>query len=188
MAKVIVVLADGFEEIEAVSVIDILRRAEVEVVVAGLRDSLIKGAQGLMIKPDCALESLDGDDFEMIVLPGGTQGARNILNDAVCDRLLRKFAEEDKYIAAICAAPFVLAEKGLLKGCMATSYPGFKDIVEKDAEYQEAIVVVDENIITSRGPATAAEFAFTLVELLVEEDTAEKLREGMLFSYVDDED
>jgi len=186
MAKVIVILADGFEEIEAVSVIDILRRADIHVCVAGLRDGFIKGAQGLIIKPDSTLEDVDEDEYDMIVLPGGTVGARNILNSKEADSILRKYKEEDKYIAAICAAPFVLAEKGLLDGCMATSYPSFRSKVEPDCEYQEAIVVVDENIITSRGPGTAAEFGFTLVELLVEEDTAQKLREAMLFSEDDD--
>lgn len=182
MAKVIVVLAEGFEEIEAVSVIDILRRAEVEVCVAGIKEGDVKGAQGLIVKPDALLSDVNSGGYDMVVLPGGTVGARNILNDETADKILRKFADEEKYIAAICAAPFVLAEKGLLEGRMATSYPSFRDKVERGCDYQEALVVVDENIITSRGPATAAEFAFTLVELLVEEDTAEKLREGMLFN------
>jgi len=182
MGKVIVLLAEGFEEIEAVSVIDVLRRADIEVCVAGLKDGHIKGAHGLMIKPDAALEDIDEDNFDMVVLPGGATGANNISASKDADELLRKYAKEEKYIAAICAAPAVLAEKGLLKGCMATSYPSFREVVEKDSDYHEAVVVVDENIITSRGPATAAEFAFTLVEVLVEEDTAEKLREGMLFN------
>lgn len=188
MAKVIVVLADGFEEIEAVSVIDILRRAEVEVCAAGLSSAVVKGAQGILITPDAALSEVNADEYDMIVLPGGSVGARNILEDETADSILRKFAKEEKYIAAICAAPHVLAEKGLLNGCMATSYPGFKEKVAKNSDYHEAIVVVDENIVTSRGPATAAEFAFTLVELLVEEDTAEKLREAMLFNYVEEEE
>ncbi|ADD67111.1 DJ-1 family protein [Denitrovibrio acetiphilus DSM 12809] len=182
MGKVIVVLADGFEEIEAVSVIDILRRADVEVCAAGVKDGNVKGAHGLIVKPDSTLEDIDEDDYDMIVLPGGAVGAENIGKSKDADDILRKFKKDDKYIAAICAAPKILADKGLLNGCMATSYPSFKDAVAKDSDYQEAIVVVDENIITSRGPATAAEFAFTLVELLVEEDTAEKLREGMLFT------
>lgn len=186
MAKVIVILADGFEEIEAVSIIDILRRAKVEVCAAGLKDLMVKGAHGLVVKADATLEDIDEDEYDMVVLPGGTQGAKNIAASSSADALLRKFAKEEKYLAAICAAPFVLAEKKLLNGCMATSYPAFREIVEKDSDYQEAVVVVDENIVTSRGPATAAEFAFTLVELLVEEDTAQMLREGMLFT--DDEE
>ena len=181
MAKVIVLLADGFEEIEAVSVIDILRRAEVDVCVTGLKEGMVQGAHGLLIKPDKFLEDVEEDDYDMVVLPGGGTGAKNIAASKDADALLRKFAEEEKFIAAICAAPYVLAEKKLLKGCMATSYPTFRDVVEADSDYQEAIVVVDENIITSRGPSTAAEFAFTLVELLVEEDTAQKLRDAMLF-------
>ncbi|PLX65925.1 MAG: DJ-1 family protein [Denitrovibrio sp.] len=182
MSKVIVVLADGFEEIEAVSVIDILRRAELDVCVVCIKEGLVKGQQGLAVMPDAELKDINEDEYDMIVLPGGSGGARNILNDDVADKILRKFKAEEKYIAAICAAPFVLAEKGLLAGCLATSYPTFRSKVETDCDYQNAVVVVDETIITSRGPATAAEFAFTLVELLVEEDTAENLREAMLFS------
>lgn len=181
MAKVMVLLAEGFEEIEAVTVIDILRRAEVEVCVAGISEGPVNGAQGIVIQPDSTLAEINGDDYDMVVLPGGSAGARNIAKSDEADSILRKFAKEEKYIGAICAAPAVLAEKGILEGRLATSYPGFKDKVASHSEYQEAIVVVDENIVTSRGPATAAEFAFTLVELLVEEDTAEKLREAMLF-------
>ena len=188
MAKVIVLLADGFEEIEAVTVLDILRRTEVEIHSAGLYAGLIKGAQGILMQPDKVLSDVNPDDYDMVVLPGGVEGARNILNDETADVLLRKFAAEEKYIAAICAAPYVLGEKGILNGCMATSYPGFKEKVAKHSDYQEAIVVVDENIVTSRGPATAAEFAFTLVELLLEEDTAEKLREAMLYNFMEEEE
>ena len=187
MAKVIVVLAEGFEEIEAVTVIDILRRAEVEVCVAGIGEGAVKGAQGILITPDSALSAVQAEEYDMMVLPGGSLGARNIAKDPEADRILRSFAEQEKYIGAICAAPAVLAEKGLLEEKLATSYPGFKSKVAPHSDYQEAIVVVDENIVTSRGPATAAEFAFTLVELLVEEDTAEKLREAMLFNLEDDE-
>jgi len=187
MAKVIVIVADGFEEIEAVSVIDILRRADVEVSVTGIKDGYATGAQNIVIRPDTTLEDIDEDDYDMVVLPGGTVGARNINKSREADLLIRKFAEEEKYIAAICAAPYVLAEKGILKGCMATSYPGFREKVEKDSEYVEAVVVVDENIITSRGPATAAEFGFTLVELLVSEEKAEELREAMLFNYMNED-
>lgn len=187
MAKVLVLLAEGFEEIEAVTVVDILRRAEIEVCVAGIDDGLVKGAHGILVKSDRLLEDVDEDDYDMVVLPGGSKGAKNILESGDADRLIRKFAGEEKFIAAICAAPYVLAEKGILDGCMATSYPSFKEKIENECDYLEAVVVVDENIITSRGPGTAAEFAFTLVELLVEEDTAAKLREAMLFTSDDEE-
>lgn len=182
MAKVIVLLADGFEEIEAVSVIDILRRANVDVCVAGVSKGDIKGAHNIIVKPDAYLSEVLDDEYDMVVLPGGTKGAVNISESTNADRLIKRLAAEEKYIAAICAAPYVLVEKGVLEGKMATSYPSFQEKVEYGCEYQDAIVVVDENIITSRGPGTAAEFAFTLVELLVEEDTAESLREGMLFN------
>jgi len=181
MAKAAVILAEGFEEIEAVTVIDILRRADLDVRIAGLQEGLCEGGHGIFIETDCTVEDISVDDCDMIILPGGGAGARRIAEDRTVDSLLREFAKETKYVAAICAAPFVLAEKGILNGCMATSYPSFKEEVETDCEYHEAVVVVDENIITSRGPATAAEFAFTLVELLLEEDTAENLREAMLF-------
>lgn len=182
MSKVMVILAEGFEEIEAVSVIDILRRAQIETNSVGLRVGPVRGARGIEIMPDKAMAEIDEADYDMIVLPGGMPGAKNLNASADVERILKKFSEDDKFIAAICAAPFVLAEKGVLKGCMATSYPTFKEAVSKDSDYQTAAVVVDENIITSRGPATAAEFALTLVELLKDEETAQRLRGGMLFS------
>jgi 4-methyl-5(b-hydroxyethyl)-thiazole monophosphate biosynthesis len=121
------------------------------------------------------------ENYEMIVLPGGMPGASNINGSSDVDSVLKSFKENGKYIAAICAAPYVLAEKGLLNGCMATSYPSFKEKVEIDSEYKEERVVVDGNIITSRGPATAAEFAFKLVELLKNKECSDKIRKSMLF-------
>lgn len=182
MSKVMVIIADGFEEIEAVSVIDILRRAQIETDAVSLGGDSVKSSRGLTIVPDKKVQDINSGEYDMIVLPGGMPGAKNINESADVEKILKKFAAEEKFIAAICAAPFVLAEKGILKGCMATSYPSFKEIVEKYSDYQDAAIVVDENIVTSRGPATAAEFAFTLVELLKDEETAEKLREGMLFT------
>lgn len=183
MAKVMVILADGYEEIEAVSVVDILRRAQIETDIIGLKDGAVKSSRNMKIMPDKVISDIIADEYDMIVLPGGMPGAKHINESAEVAEILKQFDAEEKFIAAICASPFVLAEKGILKGCMATSYPSVKELVEKVSDYQEAGVVVDEHIITSRGPATAAEFAFTLVELLKDDNTAENLRKAMLFDY-----
>lgn len=183
MKKVMVILADGFEEIEAVSVIDILRRAMLHVDIVALKEGAVKSARNMLIMPDTVVSAVNADEYEMIVLPGGMPGAKNIDENEKVGEILKKFNEQEKFIAAICAAPFVLAKRGILDGKMATSYPTFRDEVGKVSDYQEAGIVVDEHIITSRGPATAAEFAFTLVELLKDEETAERLRETMLFQY-----
>ncbi|MGE4317516.1 MAG: DJ-1 family glyoxalase III [Deferribacterales bacterium] len=182
MSKVIVVLADGFEEIEAVSVIDILRRAEIETDVCGLTSDTIVSARDIKIVPDKAITDINPDEYDMIVLPGGLRGAKNIDESETVHKILEKFMKEEKYIAAICASPYILAKKGMLDGRLATCFPTFKGIVAEVCNYQHAGVVVDENVITSRGPATAAEFSFTLVELLKDEGTADRLREMMLFT------
>jgi len=181
MASALVILADGFEEIEAFSIIDILRRALVEVCIAGVKWGDVKSARGVVVKPDAIIETVDYESYDMIILPGGAGGASNINSSKTVEDILLNFKENKKYIAAICASPYILANKGILDGCMATSYPTFRDKVEPHSQYLDANVVIDENIITSRGPATSAEFAFTLVEILKGERVADKIRGAMLF-------
>lgn len=165
MARVLVPLADGCEELEAVTIIDLLRRADVEVVVAGLADGPVKASRGVTLLPDLGLEAVLDQSFDMIVLPGGKGGAERLADDARIASLLRRLRESDAYTAAICAAPGVLAKHGLLKGRKATSYPGFLD-AHGGHEYLEDSVVIDGKLVTSRGPGTAMDFALTLIELL----------------------
>jgi 4-methyl-5(b-hydroxyethyl)-thiazole monophosphate biosynthesis len=165
MAKVLVPLAEGCEELEAVTIIDLLRRAGIEVVTAGLKPGIVKAGRGVQLVPDVTLDVALQDEFDMVVLPGGMPGASHLKNDARILDLLKRMAAAGKYTAAICAAPMVLAEAGLLKGKQATSYPGFLDAVP-GVTVGSAAVVQDGKVLTSRGPGTAMDFALALVETL----------------------
>jgi len=165
MKRVLVPLAEGFEELEAVTVIDILRRAGVEVVVASLAGSLVTGSHGIRLAADTPLAALVEQDFDMIALPGGMPGAEHLRKDPRVADIARRLAANGRPVAAICAAPMVLAAAGLLDGRRATSYPGYLAQAAKTTVTDEA-VVVDGGVITSRGPGTALDFALQLVETL----------------------
>jgi 4-methyl-5(b-hydroxyethyl)-thiazole monophosphate biosynthesis len=167
MSRVLLALAEGFEEIEAVTVIDVLRRAGVEVCAASLGGRRVTGSHGITLEADATLDEALAGDFDMIVLPGGMPGAANLKSDARVIASLAEFAAAGKYTAAICAAPGVLAHAGVLAGRVATGFPGFLDAhsapgirVVPDA------VVTDGKVVTSRSAGTAMEFALELVELL----------------------
>lgn len=166
MSKVLIPLAEGCEEIEAVTVIDILRRAGIEVVPAGLGNGPVKCSRGTVIVPDISLDDALAQPFDMIVLPGGMPGAEHLKNDSRILGLLRKMAAADQYVAAICAAPMALQAAGLLENKTATSFPGVLDKLPGTHTYTTQSVVIDGNIVTSRGPGTAMDFALALVELL----------------------
>ncbi len=178
MPKVIVPLAQGCEEIEAVTVIDILRRACIEVVSAGLDAQPVRASRGVMLIADTTLESAMQQKFDMIVLPGGQPGTDNLKADSRIIALLKQMAANGKYVAAICAAPSVLASAGLLDGKQATSFPGCLDTFAQ-VKKQNAAVVVDGHFVTSRGPGTAMDFALTLVELLVGKAKREEVVGGL---------
>ena len=165
MKRALVPLAEGFEELEAVTVIDILRRAGIEVVVASLAGSPVTGSHGIRIAADTPLAAVVEQDFDMIVLPGGMPGAGHLRNDARIAEFVRRLHARGQPVAAICAAPMVLAAAGILDGRRATSFPGFLDEAARTAVVGDA-VVVDGNVITSRGPGTALDFALALVEQL----------------------
>lgn len=176
MARVLVPLAEGFEEIEAVTVIDLLRRAGIEVVGAGLVPGPVRAARGTVIVPDTTLDAVLAEDFDMVVLPGGGPGAERLARDARIRALLVRMESAGREIAAICAAPRVLAEAGLLVGRRATAFPGSLDGVEVPGlDYREEPVVVDGRITTSRGPGTAMDFALTLVERLAGREACERV-------------
>ncbi len=165
MASVLVPLAQGCEELEAVTIIDLMRRAGIDVVTAGLDDQPVKAARGTVLVPDTTLDKALERDYDMVVLPGGLPGADYLDNDPRIHALLKDMAASGRYTAAICAAPKVLAHSGLLDGRQATGYPGVLDDVG-GIDYRTEAVVEDGTIITSRGPGTAMDFALTLIERL----------------------
>ena len=171
MARVLVPLANGCEELEAVTIIDLLRRAGIEVVTAGLSDGPVTASRGVVLLPDRSLEQVINDEFDMIVLPGGLPGADNLDADPRIHALLQRLAEQDRYTAAICAAPKVLLNAGLLDGHRATAYPGVIDgLLLANSHLLSDAVVSDGKVVTSRGPGTAMDFALTLIELLMGAD------------------
>ncbi|HHC73256.1 MAG TPA: DJ-1/PfpI family protein [Thiotrichales bacterium] len=167
MSRVLVPLAEGFEELEAVTIVDLLRRAGIEVVTAGLRPGPVTAARRTVIVPDTDLDQVLGEAFDMIVLPGGLPGADHLDADPRVRDLVRRMADSGRYTAAICAAPKVLASAGVLENKRATSYPGFLDRIQiPGMEYLQKPVVKDGKVITSRGPGTAMDFALELIEVL----------------------
>jgi len=174
MSKVLVLLSPGFEEIEAVTIIDILRRADIEVLVAGLEKDLVTGSHNISIKCDQYYRDVKIDEFEFLVLPGGQPGTNNLKSNQKVIEWLQKFSNDNKIIAAICAAPTVLAKANILENIKVTSYPSEKSIFDSDF-YSEEKVVQDKNVITSRGVGTAIDFSLKLVEIIKGENTKDDL-------------
>lgn len=179
MAKVLVPLADGCEELEAVTIIDLLRRAGIEVVSAGLNPGVVKASRGVQLVPDLTLDSALQDEYDMVVLPGGMPGAAHLKSDPRILRLLKDMAAAGKYTAAICAAPMVLAEAGVLEGRQATCYPGFLDALP-GVTVSAAAVVQDGKVLTSRGPGTAMDFALALIETLAGADKRQQVEAALV--------
>jgi protein deglycase len=172
-------LAEGFEEVEAVTTADFLNRAGIDVKLAGVGGTLIKGAHEITVKADMEIESLT-DDIEGIILPGGMPGSRNLAKSGKVISLIKSLNKQKKLICAICAAPaVVLLRAGVIGGKKVTSYPGYEDEFT-DSHYMEKNVVADGNIITSRGPGTAPYFAFKIIETLKGKEAAQKVQQAVL--------
>ncbi len=174
--KILMPLTDGFEEIEAITVIDILRRAEIEVSVVGLKEGLMEGSHKIKVLPDTSLDKIAPGDFDGIVLPGGYPGYVNLGKDERVLSMVREMDRAGKYVAAICCAPYTLIKTGVLQGRKATVSPSGKKEVSAAAQYCEDRVVVDGNLITSQSPGTAMEFALKLVEILAGEKAMKKVK------------
>lgn len=184
MSKVLVPLAKGFEEIEAVSIIDVLRRAEIDVMVASLdAHSLVQGTNGITVQTDFQVKDVRVNELDMIVLPGGWDGTHALAEDVNVQNLLKEMDAKGKNIAAICAAPYALNKAGVLKE-KYTCYPSVEEEIKKEGyQGENAMVVEDENVMTSRGPATALCFALAIVKKLKGEEVYKELKAGVLASY-----
>lgn len=181
MPKVLIPLAQGCEELEAVTLINILRRAKINVVTAGLDDHPVEAARGTILLPDTTLDAALADTYDMVVLPGGAVGTENLCKDSRIAGLLKKMAEAGKFIGAICAAPRVLAQCGLLNGKRATAYPGMLDPAAfPDVTISDAAIEDEGLIMTSRGPGTALDFALAIVEKLTTEETRKTVEEALV--------
>ncbi len=183
MAKVYIFLADGFEEIEALTVVDILRRVKLDIVMVSITGSeLVTGAHGITTLADILFEDTDYKDADMLVLPGGMPGTANLMKHEGLSLLLKEFHKQGRNLAAICAAPRILGTKGLLTGKNATCYPGNEESL-LGARYQDADVVTDGNIVTSKGMGTAIDFSLALVRKLKDEEEAVRLAETIQYRH-----
>ncbi|HAT4245648.1 TPA: DJ-1/PfpI family protein [Clostridium perfringens] len=184
MKKVLVFLAEGFETIEALSVVDVCNRAKVTCHACSLTEKrTVNSAHGTMVLCDKLISDNDLETYDAIVLPGGMPGSTNLRDNEKVQSLIKKYNKENKIVAAICAAPIALAKAGVIEGKTVTSYPGFKEELGNVNYVEEDTVVVDGNIITSRGPATALVFGLEILKELGYEKEAEEIREGMLINF-----
>ncbi|WP_419771113.1 MAG: DJ-1 family glyoxalase III [Candidatus Marinarcus sp.] len=183
MAKIIVPLAAGFEEIEAITIIDVSRRAGIDVAVCSLDENLdVLGAHNITLKADMTIDALVSTKYEMIVLPGGAKGTENLASNKSIQALLKEFKKKDKLIGAICAAPYALHKAGVLNK-EYTCYPSYENKIRKEGYHPVRAIVVDDNVITSRGPGTAMCFALEIVKILAGEKKFEEVRKGLLVEF-----
>lgn len=179
MKKAAVIIAPGFEEGEALTIIDIIRRAELPCEAVGLTDTTVTGAHNITMKCDSML-SMESSEFDMIVLPGGLPGATNLRDSDLLMDVIRKMNSEGKYVCAMCAAPIALERAGVLEGKNFTAYLGYDEKI-KAGTFKEDEVVIDGNVVTSRGPATAYAFAYELTRLLGGD--AEAVKKRMIYDH-----
>ena len=179
MARAAVLLADGFEEIEAITVIDVLRRAGVETTTVGVTGADVAGSHHITVRTDVLLSEAGGQSWDAVILPGGIPGSENLRDEPAVQSLIQEQAESGRIVAAICAAPIALSSAGVVADRTVTSYPKYEGNLEC-ASYSREPVVVDGNVTTSRGPGTALSFALSLTEQLSGKGAADQLRHAML--------
>ena len=178
--KALILLAEGFEEIEAITTIDILRRGSIEVTAASLEEKYVKGSRNINVASDTTIDQI-GRDYDALILPGGMPGAENLSLSEKVNSLIIEMNNKKKIIAAICASPaIVLAPIGILDNKTATCYPNMERDFNSNTTYSEDDMVIDGNIITSKGPATAMEFALSLVRILAGEEIANSVQSATL--------
>lgn len=179
MKTALVLFAEGSEELETVTVVNILRRGGVLVSLAGLQEGALRGSRGITLQPDTTLDAIQNNAFDMVVLPGGQPGTNHLKADARVAKLVQRMMAQEKYVTAICAAPAVLASAGLLDGKRATSFPACLDDYPKVTQQMRA-VVEDGKLITSRGPGTAMDFALLLLERLMGAEKRQEVEIGLV--------
>jgi 4-methyl-5(b-hydroxyethyl)-thiazole monophosphate biosynthesis len=177
MKKILVPLAEGFEEIEAITTIDVLRRAGLDVVSAGLPGTIVKGSRNVKVLADRKIEDIDSKEFDCVVLPGGDPGYVNLSRSSKVKDILREFDEQKKLICAICASPSILGKLGILNEKKATIYPGMEREIPRPRDEK---VVVDGHVITSQGPGTAMDFALKIIEKTLGEGKAKEVKDELL--------
>ncbi len=179
MPKIAIFIAKGFEEIEAITVIDICRRAKIDVIIAAVEDIFTSGANDITIKADCLINQVLAKDYDMIVLPGGLPNAYTLAQNNYVQDILKEMKQANKNIAAICAAPYALHKANVLNKNF-TCYPSFEEKIRLDGYHNNKDVIIDEKIITSRGPATAMNFALEIVRTLTDKDTYLSVQNALL--------
>ena len=181
--KAIMLFAAGYEEVEALMTVDLLKRGGVEVTLVSVSgESMLQGSHGIGVAMDEALERVNIKEADAVIIPGGMPGTLNLAESETVCQTLTNADREGKIVAAICAAPTVLGKCGILKGKKATCYPGYEEQLG-GAEFVDQMVVTDGNIVTSRGLGTAMEFGLKLVEMLVSEEKAAEVRSQIVFMY-----
>lgn len=181
MKKVAVLLADGFEEIEALTVVDLLRRAKIYVdTVSVTEEYVVRGAHGIPVQTEDLFDEVNFVEFDMLVLPGGMPGTTNLNEHSGVRRVITDFMQEGKYVAAICAAPTILGNMGLLKGRHVTCYPAMEKEIQ-GAVLTNLPVTMDGNIITSQGVGTAIDFALKLTEVLAGAEKAKEIADAIVY-------
>lgn len=180
--NILVFLANGFEEVEALTVVDYLRRMEIEVDMVSITDDKqVAGAHGINVLVDKRIKDINSNDYDGLVIPGGLPGSTNLRDNDRVIEIVKSMNQDQKMIAAICAGPIVLDRAGIIKDKSITSYPGFEDDL-KEANYKEESAVRDGNIITSRGPSLAIDFAIEIVRYLLDEEKVEELKADILYN------
>ena len=179
MSKLLVPISNGFEEIEAISIIDVCRRGGIEVITAGVEDNILIGAHNIKIETDKKISEVSSDNFDMIALPGGLPNAFTLAENSDVQRLLKEFKEKNKKIAAICAAPYALHKANVLNENY-TCYPSFEEKIKDEGYINNKNIVIDSNVVTSKGPATAMEFALEIVKILEGDEVYFSVKNGLL--------
>lgn len=181
MPNALVILSPGFEEVEAITIIDLLRRASIDVTTVGLKSKLITGSHDIPVAADLELSNVNHTDFDVLILPGGQPGTNNMKANPTIIKWIQERHSEGQWIAAICAAPTILHTAGITENLKLTSYPAVRDVFNRSV-YSEERVVIDNHIITSRGVGTAIDFSLVIIANLINQKTADDIKDKIVYN------